>query len=112
MRFYTCFLLIEGMSMSLLKSLAYGVPSLVSDIEENMEVIGQNGFKFKTGDDACLERELGRLVANPSVVVEASSRLASIVLSGWDVVASQYATLYDRVLQRRNAVTNETSCVS
>ena len=54
---------IEGMSNALLEALAYRRPVLVSDIEENAEVVEQDGFYFKTGDVPDLQNKLARLLA-------------------------------------------------
>lgn len=41
---------IEGMPISLLEAMSYGCPCLVSNIQENIEIIGEYGFSFAHGN--------------------------------------------------------------
>ena len=58
----------EGLSISLLETMSYGVPPLISDIPENLEAAGNAGFVFKSGDVADLARMLQYLIDNPAEV--------------------------------------------
>lgn len=49
---------IEGMPISLLEAMSYGRNVLVSDIEENTQVIGKYGTSFKKGDIDDLAKKL------------------------------------------------------
>ncbi len=48
----------EGLSIALLEAMSYGLPTLVSDIPENIEAIGQAGFSFVCNDIADLATQL------------------------------------------------------
>ena len=49
---------IEGMSISLLEAMSYGSCCLVSDIEENLEVVGAYAESFRKGDAEDLRQKL------------------------------------------------------
>lgn len=49
---------IEGMPISLLEAMSYGCNTLVSDIEENAQVIEKYGTKFETGNTKKLSQKL------------------------------------------------------
>ncbi len=53
---------IEGMSISLLEAMSYGNCCLVSDIEENLEVVGDHAESFRKGDAEDLRRKLSGLL--------------------------------------------------
>lgn len=55
----------EGLSISLLEAMAYGVAPLVSDIPENLEAINASGISFKNKDTEDLENKLAYLLNNP-----------------------------------------------
>ena len=87
----------EGMSMSLLEALSYGVPSLVSDIPPNRDMMGDAGFYVKVGDVVDLEAALTRLTRDRAEVAEMATRLAHFQRDGWTAVASKYFSVYRRV---------------
>ena len=92
---------IEGMSMALLEAIAFGVPALVSDIDENRLVLGGAGFHFAVGDVESLQAALTLLTIKPELVSAKAHALATIPLPNWDAVAVQYDQFY-RGLQNSN----------
>jgi glycosyltransferase involved in cell wall biosynthesis len=48
----------EGLSISLLEAISYKLPVLISDIEANLEVIGETAFSFRSGDASDLVKKL------------------------------------------------------
>ena len=67
----------EGLSITLLEAMAYGVPVLVSDIPANLEAIGDYGWSFRSGDVYELAAKLKECLDNPdrtSQFVEAAQR--------------------------------------
>jgi glycosyltransferase involved in cell wall biosynthesis len=60
----------EGLSLSLLEAMGYGLAPLVSDIPENLEVINGYGCSFKSKDIADLETKLAYLMNRPEEVEE------------------------------------------
>lgn len=55
---------IEGMPLSLLEAMSYGCSCLVSDIEENIQVVGNFANKFKRGNKEELEKKLKTMLKN------------------------------------------------
>jgi glycosyltransferase involved in cell wall biosynthesis len=49
---------IEGMSLSILEAMGYGRLILASDIQENKDILGDNGRYFKTGNIADLSTKI------------------------------------------------------
>ncbi|MFZ1429552.1 MAG: glycosyltransferase family 4 protein [Geminicoccaceae bacterium] len=89
---------VEGMSNALLEALAYQLPVLASDIEENAEVIGQLGFYFRTGDVDDLARRLATLLDDDPAMQAMRSQLARVRHIDWDGVASCYHAFYHELL--------------
>lgn len=80
---------IEGMSMSLLEARAYGNVCLVSDIPENVSVIGDRDYTFKRGDTEDLAEKLKEIIVkNPSF------EKIPAVLHGWDEIAEKTVEAY------------------
>ena len=48
----------EGMALTLLEAMAYGIPVLTSNIPANIEVIGKNGFNFENKNVVDLKEKL------------------------------------------------------
>jgi glycosyltransferase involved in cell wall biosynthesis len=92
---------IEGMSMALLEAIAFGVPALVSDIDENRLVLGDASFHFAVGNVDSLQAALTLLLARPELVAAKAQALATIPLPNWDSVALRYDRFY-RGLQGRS----------
>lgn len=88
---------IEGMALTLLEAMSYGSCVLVSDIAENMEVIGDAGVTFKQGDVKSLETELKRLIDHPEVVNDYRSKSAEYITTkfDWDKVTELTEELYE-----------------
>ncbi len=87
---------IEGLSNALLEAMSYQKCALVSDIPENLEVLRENGFWFKTGDVLDLAAKLNRLLNDPASVQAMEVRLAQQQGNGqtWDDISGKYEALY------------------
>jgi glycosyltransferase involved in cell wall biosynthesis len=88
---------IEGMSMALLEATAFGVPALVSDIEENRFVVGDGGFHFAVGNVDSLQAALTLLTMKPELVHEKAQALATVPLPDWDEIALRYDRFYRKL---------------
>jgi len=88
--------LLEGMSNSLLEAMSYGSCCLVSDIPENMEVVGEHAVLFKMGDPADLREKLQLLLDDPQTVQWFRREAGPYVLGryNWDVVVKQLLRVY------------------
>ena len=96
---------IEGMPIVLLEAMSFGTPCLVSDIQENLDVIqtsfGELGYFFKTGDVTALSDKMQELLEEP-LKMNAKSTLAGKVvkdLYNWDRIALQTSKVYYQLFE-------------
>jgi glycosyltransferase involved in cell wall biosynthesis len=91
----------EGLSLSLLEAMSYGLCPLTSDIPENLEVIGDCGFSFRSGDADSLREMLQRLVNEPDVVKEHGVRARLRVQHeyGWDRITDLTDSVYSSLFR-------------
>lgn len=89
---------IEGMSISLLEAMAYGNCCLISDIPENVEVVGSHAAVFKHGDSADLKRALEELIKDPTLAAEYRGKSQEFILNkyNWDDVTKATVELYGK----------------
>lgn len=97
--------LAEGVSNSLLEAMLLGLPSVVSDIPPNRELVedGLNGFIFKTGDPMDLAQKLALLLSMDKKERQLiGQRGRQRVIEGFDieVIASKYIDVYYQLLNR------------
>lgn len=59
---------LEGLSIALLEAMSYGIPVLVSDIEENLEAIEDAGWAFRQGSIIDLRHQLSNMLRSPAVI--------------------------------------------
>lgn len=87
---------LEGLPLVLLEALAYGAPVLASDIAPNVEVLGENGVFFRTGDvDELRSRLADVLEAADALKREALGRAQEVAREyDWDRVAGLTDELY------------------
>jgi glycosyltransferase involved in cell wall biosynthesis len=99
----------EGMPIALLEALAYGVPTLVSDIPENLEVILEGsasyGLTFQMGSVAHLAQRLHHALAHPDKLQPLRDRGPSLVARRytWDLAAERTLGVYFDVMKRRSS---------
>ncbi|WP_034484030.1 glycosyltransferase family 4 protein [Butyrivibrio fibrisolvens] len=87
---------IEGMSISLLEMMSYGTCCLVSDIDENMEVVEEMAVSFSKGNESDLQDKLTYLIRNPEIVAEYRKKSSGFICSkyNWDDVVRDTIKLY------------------
>ena len=56
----------EGLSIALLEAMSYGCPTLVSNIEPNLEAIAEGSLFFKNSDPLDLQIQLEKLLCDPA----------------------------------------------
>lgn len=100
-------LLVDGTSPSLLQAMGFGNCIVLSDIREAMDVAGDVGYGFRTGDAADLARVLQELVDNPGLVTEARERSRQKVRDfyDWERITDQHEALYRQVMGLRQPET-------
>ena len=95
---------IEGLSISLLEAMGHRNCVLVSDIEENLEAIGDSGWSFHTKSIDDLTEKLRFLISNETIVDRYRGMALDHVRAkyDWDLVAAQYEALYHSLLEKRD----------
>lgn len=111
---------LEGLSIALLEALSFGCAALVSDIDENLEVLtdeetpaetwedpsGQAGppvgFRFRRGDRDDLLRRLAERISDPEGTEKMRGKTREWIRRryDWDVVAEQTAALYRTIAKK------------
>lgn len=91
---------IEGMAMSLLEAMSYNNCCLVSDIPENMAVVGEAAVDFEAGNVEDLKDKLYELLTNQLEVARYKSVSAAHVLKrfNWDDVTQETLDMYRRLI--------------
>lgn len=87
---------VEGMAVSLLEAMSYGNCCLVSDIEENMEVVQNHAISFRKSDVSDLKEKLEDLLAHPEKVEGMKEESADYICDkyNWDDVVEQTLHIY------------------
>ena len=90
---------VEGMAISLLEAMSYGNCCLVSDIEENLEVIEDKACLFQKGNVADLRDKLKELLDDEEKVARYREESADYICGRfrWDDVTEQTLRLYQRI---------------
>lgn len=90
---------LEGMSLSLLESLAYGNAVLCSDIPENTWVAEDRAKYFKKGNVEDLRQNLQALCDDESEILKLRSGVADFILTkyNWRDVAQTTKNLYESI---------------
>lgn len=102
-----CFLFVlpsdlEGMSISLLEALGYGVPCLMSDIPENIRVANGFGNTFKAGDVDSLHQKLTELLRATYHPLNKKQLEFVKDTYNWDKITEKTLSLYKKVLEVNN----------
>lgn len=96
---------IEGMPLSLLEAMSYGDLCLTSDIPENMDVIGEHGFSFATGNVDALSEKLKEICGSVEKLCREdnyqSEKIREYILKryNWDRVVEQTLTCYRETMR-------------
>lgn len=87
---------VEGMSVSLLEAMSYGNCCLVSDIEENMEVVQGHAVAFRKGNVEDLKNKLEELISDSQKVRSIKEKSADYICKryNWDDVVECTLQVY------------------
>lgn len=88
---------VEGMAISLLEAMSYGNCCLISDIPENVEVVGEHARTFLHGQVEDLKKQLEYLLENPECVEAYRAKSQKFICEkyNWDDVVEQTIKLYE-----------------
>ena len=89
---------VEGMAVSLLEAMSYGNCCVISDIDENTEVVGQNAIAFQKSNVEELKKVMQDLVDDVAKRDYYKSTSRDYICSkyDWDKVVEQTLKLYVR----------------
>jgi glycosyltransferase involved in cell wall biosynthesis len=93
----------QGLSLSLLKAMGYGLTPLVSDLRENFEAVRGAGFTFASKSVIDLRDKLAYLLNRPEEV-EKIGRLAKQRIRqefGWDSIVKKTIDVYSKAAAER-----------
>ena len=87
---------VEGLPIGLLEAMSYCNCCLVSDIQENIDVIGDTGKTFKKGNVQSLKKSLEKLLYNPKEIKSFGKKAMNRALSNysWDEIVEQTLEIY------------------
>ncbi len=86
----------EGLPLTVLEAMSYGLAPLVSDIPANMEALHHTGFTFPSGNVDALREALVRLLQHPQIVQEQSEEVRAVieVEFNWEMIAQHTESVY------------------
>jgi glycosyltransferase involved in cell wall biosynthesis len=104
----------EGMSVATLESMAAGLPVVVTRTGGTAELVvdGVNGLTFDWADMETLTTHLRRLALDRALArrMGAASRARAERFS-WEAAATRYLQMFDQIVARAEALTNEKEAV-
>jgi glycosyltransferase involved in cell wall biosynthesis len=105
---------VEGLSLSILEAMSYGNCCLVSDIPENLEAIGDAGFRFRSADVDDLADRLQWLIEHSEQVASVNAEAKERVRRhySWQSISEQIEKLYLSILNGRGHTAKEESPLS
>lgn len=87
----------EGMSIALLEAMGYGLTTIVSNIDANVEVVSDAGIIFENKNIADLQKKMAYCINHPDEVamigVKAQKRIADTY--SWNAIAQQTLHFYE-----------------
>lgn len=86
---------IEGMPLSLLEAMSYGCICLVSDIEENKDVIKSSGYTFEKGNIKDLKNKLEICLKNQNKTYNKNIQSNILNEYNWDKIVNKVINIYN-----------------
>jgi glycosyltransferase involved in cell wall biosynthesis len=90
----------EGFSFALLEAMAHGLPSIVADIPENLEAIGDSGIAVTYGSEEAVAAAFRRIVDDGEYRSTLSERAKQRIAERFsaDEMIDRTRALYDELL--------------
>lgn len=87
---------VEGLSIAVLEAMSYGCATLVSNINGNLEAVGEKGLTFRQGDIGALRQKIDKLLFEPSSIEVNRNYSAGRVRQyfNWDNIIEMIDNLY------------------
>ena len=96
---------LEGMSIALLEAMSMKLPVLVSDIPENLCVVGNNGLVFQAGNVSSLRNELQRALDQPELLTRCAQEMGRLARQfEWSSVVDQLEQVYQSCAAGSNLI--------
>jgi len=92
----------EGLSISLLEAMSYGLPCLVSDIPANVEVVENSDLIFQTKNELDLAAKLNLALNNPEVLARNQAQMKTLVKQkyDWPKLVDEIVRLYQNLIHK------------
>ena len=87
---------VEGMPISLLEAMSYGCRCLVTNIEENTQVIGKYGESFEKGNVDDLARKLEKLITKEKINNQEEIVEYTLDKFNWDEITKLNEVIYKK----------------
>ena len=96
----------EGLSIALLEAMNYGVPLIISDIDENKEPTNGNALEFNNKNHMDLARQINFAIKHPNFIKEKAqaAKKHAIKYYNWNDIARKTANLYEAVAEKKRAL--------
>lgn len=94
----------EGLSVTIVEAMAAGKLVIMSDIQENLELIDHSGIAFQTDNRKSLAEAMSLALSDPSMVEERGLRAREVVRKeySWDKVVDRLEKIYaSQIVDRR-----------
>lgn len=77
----------EGSPNALIEYVAYGIPVIVSDIQPNLEIVGQDySFQFPVGKEEILAEQMEKMIDQNSIIKESMVNKSQEILQKFSVI--------------------------
>ena len=97
---------VEGMPLTLLEAMSYGIPVLVSNIQPHTEIIGKNeeyGYLFDTSKPVTIQKKLQQLLDLPEIHLAERGRKGLKLIKNkysWKIAAKKLEAAYKLTLHQ------------